>query len=183
MRMTFKWFKYILVLVTLSIGTASAQPLTDWNKRLQVSANGSGMWFSQTGLETDNWRGGDLGGSLTYSLHKALSTYVTYDHGFPLDSEDGHKNFIRIVANLRVYPSSDISRTERSNYGVFVGAGKGWFGGDGVKEFTSYEAQTVVARKIHPRAAIFGLYSHSFLSGDVPGFDFMKFGLTTKLFP
>ena len=179
--------KFIIALMLLTIcSTAYSQELTDWNKRLQISANGGALWFSRTGAETDNWRGADLGGSVTYSLHQAFSVYGIYSHGFPLEGADGHANFVQLIGNLKVYPSSRRALSEDTEWAVFVGGGKGWFGFDNnIKDFSSYEAQLVVARKLGNRVAAYGKYGHSFVQTgtDEPGFDLVRAGLTTLLFP
>lgn len=171
-------FMLIVAVLMIAATNAQAQKLGDYRARLSLAANGSGMWFSRAG-NVNNWNGIDVGGAATYNLHELFSVYGAYDHGFSTNNA-GQMNFARIIGNLKVYPGPTVRNTKNA---IFIGAGKGWFGKHTVKDWNSYEAQVVVAHKIQPRAAVFGLYSHSFLTQGGPDFDFLKLGLNLKLWP
>lgn len=165
----------------LIASAASAQTLYDVGARAKLSVNASGMWFAPMGGE-DNWQGVDVGGAVTYNLHEKLSVFGAYDHGFPANTEDGHKNFARAMASLKVYPSD---RWSESKNMVFLGCGRGWFGNDDVKAVGTWEAQVVASHKLTERLFLFGSYAHSFaVNPDVNAdMDFCKAGLNFRLAP
>ncbi len=157
---------------------ARAQKLTDIRARAQLSANGGGLWFTEAGGGKDNWQGAGLGGALTYSVHKQLAVYGALDHGFPFADSDGHQNFARVVANLKVYPNGP----EPSDNAIFIGFGRGWFGSN-VGDRVTNDAQIVVAHKFRPRLSGGILYAHAFGRENEPDFDFVKLALNTRWYP
>jgi hypothetical protein len=169
--------------LALGAGVASAQdgvPILAVGKRVQATVQAGGMIFSDVGTETPNWRGVDLGGAVTYSLHQRLSAYGLYNHGFPLNS-DGHRNAIRAALNLKVYPGPSAPSSPNA---VAIGVGGMWLGEDSVHDWRGYEAHLVVSRKVAPAWALYGMYSHGFAEVDGKvDIDFGRVGLARRLWP
>lgn len=155
--------------------------LLDVGARAQVSANGSFIYFSPTGGDF-NYRGADLGGAVTYSLGDAFAVFGAYDHAFPFKDSDGHFNFARLMASLKLYPNQG---SGPSSNAVFVAVGRGWFGRSDIRTWQTNEAQVVVAHQLQPRLAAFASYSHSFAteSDQESDLDFVKVGLNGRIFP
>jgi len=133
-------------------------------------------WTNQT------WNGADIGGAITYNLHPLLSVYGLYSHGFPFDSNDGHANFLRLVANLAVYPGPDILPGHTT---VYIGAGPMWSGTADVRSWRGVEAHITATYLLHPFWAGYATYSHAF-AGDAslnPDYDFYRVGIIRKVFP
>jgi hypothetical protein len=166
--MRLKTFTAALLLTGLmAAGAAHAQgnPILDLAGRVQFSANGSYMWFSPLGEATDNWRGADLGGAATLSLHQRLAVYA-------IGESRGHFNILRAMANLKIYPAHG----SESDNTVFIGAGRGWFGTESVRELRSTEVQVVASHLFNDHLAGFGMYTHSFADAPATDFDFLKVG-------
>lgn len=160
---------------------AGALPaLSELGKNLTLSANASGMWLGREGGGS-SWNGADIGGALTANLHEMFSVYAAYDHGFPFRKADPHMSFVRVAANLRVYPQ----RYGESDERLFVGLAKSWFGEADVKDAQTLDAQLTGTHKLGPRLFMFGMYSHAFAIN--PGLqadrNYAKVGLNLKLAP
>jgi hypothetical protein len=174
------WLFAIPLMLMLASPALGLPALGDVGKRLTLSANGSGMWLAEQG-GASTWRGADLGGAVTLNLHQMLSVYVAYDHGFPFKGESGHLNFMRAMANLRVYPQIYTESKQR----LFIGFGHSWWGAEDVTEAKSYEAQIVGTHELASRVYLFAMYSHGFAvdADAAPGRNFAKVGLNLKIAP
>jgi len=175
----------VALMVFLFAGPASAQqevyPIWDFGKRIQASAQVGGLVFSEVGLETPNWKGADVGAALTYSIHGRFSLYALYDHGFPAQQIDGHRNFLRAAANLRVYPGPS---AVPGNTNIAIGGGAAWLGRDDLKAWKGLEGHIAVARIFAPSWALYGMYSHGFATNAAESdLDFGRLGIARKVWP
>ena len=174
--------KLILLAVLLLLAVpALAQDKTsvwDWSHRTQLSLNGGWLGFKPYGSDVQAWQGADVAFSAAYSLHERVSAYAVFEHGFPVNSEDGHRNIARLGANFRAYPAPGVVG---DRYGLFLGAGPGWFGGNSVKDNEGFEAHVTGTASLSPRINLAAMYAHSFANdGD---FDFYRVALVGRVFP
>ncbi|HKQ59269.1 MAG TPA: hypothetical protein VJY35_15510 [Candidatus Eisenbacteria bacterium] len=171
--------------VALAIACAApAFPQTysvfDAGKRTQVAVHVGALTIAEQETGSPEWSGVEAGGAIVYSLHKQFSLVGTYDHGFPITSDRDHRNYLRAVGNLKVYPPP----TERSATNLFIGGGymvidraagaESWQGGLG---------QVVVSHLFADGWGVYGSYIHGFardeLEADV---NVAKLGLQHRLF-
>jgi hypothetical protein len=184
------WLGNLLLLALFASGCGSTPayaqdehyPLLDFAHRVQLSASSGYLWFTQTGDANPNWKGIDVGGAATYSIHPRLAIYGAYAHGFPFDSDDGHANFLRAAGNLKIYPGPDEGYGKTS---VWLGAGLLWQGKHDVRAWRGMEAHITGSYMLDQarRWAAYTSYSHAFaLESGQDDFDFFKLGLTTRLY-
>ena len=155
-------------------------PIGDWRHRTQVSFSSGYLQYNET-QNTEAWRGVDLAGSLTYTLHPQLSLYGIYGHAFPLDGRQGHDDQARFVGNLLVYP--DLG-TPRSAFALWAGAGLMWRGSQTLKHWTGGEAHLALTGALNDRVGAFVAYYHGFaFDAGQRDIDYLRAGLNARVLP
>jgi len=177
--------RHLVVILVLVLATNVAQAqerysIWDWQQRTQVSLSSGYLQFQPYNEGGEIWRGVDLGGSLTYSLHPQASVYATYAHGFPLEAVDGHENQARLVGNLKLYPTPD---DIPGPWALFAGAGLMWRGSNTVKDWSGIETHATLSVSITEWLAAFGAYYHGFAARPEKhqDLDFLRAGLNARL--
>lgn len=157
-----------------------AYPMLDWEHRAQISFS-SGYLQVQDAGGGETWRGVDLAGSLTYSVHPLASIWGIYAHGFPFEGSR-HENQARIAANLLFYPAPG---APRSVWSFIAGAGVMWRGSETVRDWNGIETHLTGTAVLNPWLGAFATYLHGFSSRPEtnPDFDQLRAGLTARAWP